>query len=122
MLKVPDNFEEMKWSCACGEIATNDAAKMCGLARSTFYAWLRQDKEAFAEYQRNNSTRIKPVMSADSWRNRIRTEELETKRRCEDIMATYHKKSKIDVKLKMARALGMSYGQYVAFAEGYGRL
>jgi hypothetical protein len=27
MLKVPDNFEEMKWSCARGEIATNDAAK-----------------------------------------------------------------------------------------------
>jgi hypothetical protein len=37
-------------------------------------------------------------------------------------MNEYHEKCKLADKEIQAKKLGMSYGQYVAFAEGYGRI
>jgi hypothetical protein len=44
------------------------------------------------------------------------------KRKLQETMKKYGSKSHVDLKVKMAKAMGMSYGQYVAFADGLGKL
>jgi phage antirepressor YoqD-like protein len=123
VLEKPEQFEDMMWECAKGNISTEDAAKKCGMKLATFYSWLRKDEEAYALFRKNVPNRHKSVMPVDLWRNRMREKELEQKRKAEEVMSKYHAKCKIADKVAQARALGMSYGYYSALiVNGLGRL
>jgi len=121
VLEKPEQFEEMMWECAKGNISTEDAAKRCGMKRDTFYSWLRKNEEAYQIYKKNNPIRKKSV--TPSKRYYAREFELEQERRAKEVMAEYHAKCKIADKVSRARALGMSYGYYSALVvNGLGKL
>jgi transposase len=110
------------WECARGNISTEDAAKRCGMKLTTFYSWLRKDKEAYALFRQNVGTRQKSVMPVDLFDKLERKRELLKERKAQETMKKYGSKSHINIKVQMAKAMGMSYGQYVAFADGLGKL
>jgi phage antirepressor YoqD-like protein len=123
VLEKPEQFEDMMWECARGNISTEDAAKKCGMKLATFYSWLRKDEEAYAVYKKNIRYRKKSVMPTECWRSKNKKDELEMVRHKREVMAEYTKKSQVSLKARLARALGMSYGYYVALVvDGMGRL
>lgn len=122
MLEKPKQFEDMMWECAKGNISTEDAAKRCGVKTETFYSWLRKDKEAYALFRKNIGSRKKSTMPVDLFDKLERKRKLEKERKSRETMSKYGKKSHINIKVQMANAMGMSYGRYIAFAEGLDRL
>jgi transposase len=122
VLEKPEQFDEMMWECAKGNISTEDAAKKCGMKLETFYSWLRKNNEAYALFRQNVGTRQKSVMPVDLFDKLERKRELLKERKAQETMKKYGSKSHINIKVQMAKAMGMSYGQYVAFADGLGKL
>jgi transposase len=122
VLEKPEQFEDTMWECARGNISTEDAAKRCGMKLTTFYSWLRKDKEAYALFRQNVGNRQKSTVPVDIFDKVEQKRKLMEKRKLQETMKKYGSKSHVDLKVKMAKAMGMSYGQYVAFADGLGKL
>jgi transposase len=122
VLEKPEQFEDMMWECAKGNISTEDAAKKCGMKLATFYSWLRKDKEAYALFRQNVGNRQKSTVPVDIFDKVEQKRKLMEKRKLQETMKKYGSKSHINIKVQMAKAMGMSYGQYVAFADGLGKL
>lgn len=122
--KVIYTFDEAKDLCCKGELTTLDAAVQCGMKLSTFYKYLRLDVNAYAEFKRNTAKRSQLVSkySDDSdGAKRKRRIERYYEQRGETKMKKYHSNGLQD-KLALARASGMSYGQYSAYVAGLGRI
>ena len=124
MLETPENFEEMKWACVRGEMTTLDASIQCGMKLSTFYKWLKMDREAYAEFKAHDNERRKLVSKhTDMVANKrsSRRQEREEENHLVEVMKQYHSEG-LQYKLKQARAMGMSYGYYSAMCAGLGRI
>ena len=113
---------ELVWKVANGEIPSVEAAKQCGLSYQVFYKRLRKNKEAFALFREKVSKRTRPLIDHKYNYEFKRDSDIARAERLEKVMAEYHDKCKLADKEVQAKKLGMSYGQYVAFAEGLGRL
>ena len=113
---------ELVWKVANGEIPSVEAAKQCGLSYQVFYKRLRKNKEAFAVFREKVSKRKRPLIDHKYNYEFKRDSDIARAERLEKVMAEYHGKCKLADKEIQAKKLGMSYGQYVAFAEGLGRL
>lgn len=117
-------LDEMIWACAKGEITVPDAAKKCELSYQQFYKRLRHNAEAYMLFREKVSRRKAPLVADTSRRmyEGARDHDLEYERRLASIMARYRAKSGLALKERLARAMGLTYGYYVAFTDGYCRL
>jgi hypothetical protein len=115
-----EELEKLKWACARGEIATRDAAVKLGMPFSTFYKKIRDDVECYAVYRSNIGKRKLPETPVPIRGGR--EHEYKVEKRSKQIMSGYRAKSKIVDRLAEAKNLGMSYGQYVAYTDGVGRI
>ena len=112
MKAKPKNLEEMKWACARGEIATRDAAKELGISK---------DEACFAEFQRHKFKRA-PAKTKRTFQDMMRDKDLWADKQIKAVMKKYQDKSKLALKELLAKEMGLSYGYYVAFTDGYCRL
>ena len=121
MKAKPKNLEEMKWACARGEIATRDAAKELGISLSTFRKRIVKDEACFAEFQRHKFKRA-PAKTKRTFQDMMRDKDLWADKQIKAVMKKYQDKSKLALKELLAKEMGLSYGYYVAFTDGYCRL
>jgi hypothetical protein len=113
---------ELVWKVANGEIPSVEAAKQCGLSYQVFYKRLRKNREAFAVFREKVSKRKRPLID-HKYNYQFKRDSDDTRaERLAKVMNEYHDKCKLADKEIQAKKLGMSYGQYVAFADGLGRL
>ena len=117
-----DKLTEMIWKVANGEIPSKKAAEICGLNYPVFYKRLRKNKEAFKVFRKKVSKRKKPLVEHKYNSNFKRDSDITKMERLKKVMTEYHKKSKIADKVAQAKAMGVSYGYYMAMVSGFGRL
>lgn len=122
MKDKPKNLDEMIWACAKGEIPSVEAAKRCGMEYQKFYKQLRRNVEAYALFREKVSRRKTPLVTDFSRRVFKREHDFEYESHLAMVMAQYQAKCKLALKERLARDMGLSYGYYVAFSDGYGRV
>jgi hypothetical protein len=122
VLEDKNLVNELVWKVANGEIPSVEAAKQCGLSYQVFYKRLRKNREAFAVFREKVSKRKRPLVD-HKYNYQFKRDSDDTRaERLAKVMNEYYEKCKLADKEIQAKKLGMSYGQYVAFAEGYGRI
>lgn len=115
-------LNELIWKVANGEMRSTVAAKQCGLSYQVFYKRLRKNKEAFALFREKVSKRKKPLVEHQYNIKFERDSDVSYMERVKKTMNEYHNKCNIADKVAQARAMGVSYGYYVAMSTGLGRL
>ena len=113
---------ELVWKVANGEMRSSEAAKQCGLSYQVFYKRLRKNKEAFAMFREKVSKRTRPLVDHKYNYEFKRDSDVSYMERVKKTMDEYHNKCKLADKVAQARAMGVSYGYYVAMSAGLGRL
>ena len=115
-------LDEMIWACANGELPSIECARRCGLTYQQFYKRLRTHKEAYIVFREKTSRRKAPLI-ADCGRSRFNYDhENDYQRHLLAVMKQYKNKSKLALKELLAKEMGLSFGYYVAFTDGYCRL
>lgn len=122
MAEDKELLDKMIWKVANGEIKSGEAAEICGMKYPIFYKRLRKNKEAFAVFREKVSKRKKPLVEHQYNIKFERDSDVSYMERVKKTMNKYHNKCNIADKVAQARAMGVSYGYYVAMSAGLGRL
>jgi hypothetical protein len=119
------DFEKAKTLCINGDMTMVDAAYECGMSKSHFYTLVRQDKESYLLFLSNTEKRsrlksqhLDPKVMARKYKRQAENEE---ENRLKKLMKKYHSKT-LGAKVSLAKQLGISYGKFMAMAQGLGRL
>lgn len=115
-------LNDLIWKVANGEMRSTVAAKKCGLSYQVFYKRLRKNKEAFAVFRDKVSKRKKPLIDNKYNYKYERDSDISYRERVKKVMDEYHDKCRIADKVAQAKAMGVSYGYYIAMSAGIGRL
>lgn len=115
-------LNDLIWKVANGEMRSTVAAKKCGLTYQGFYKHLRKNKEAFAVFRDKVSKRKKPLIDNKYNYKYERDSDISYRERVKKVMDEYHDKCRIADKVAQAKAMGVSYGYYIAMSAGIGRL
>ena len=113
---------KMVWQVANGEVKSKKAAEICGISYTKFYKRLRSNEEAYKVFRKKVSRRKKPLVNHQYNYEYKRDSDFNYAERLKKVMDEYHGKCKIADKVAQARAMGVSYGRYMAMCAGLGRL